>query len=83
MRALINLESQINFITGDEFAAKFLIENKANVNAMLRDDRQTALHLTAKFDAKSPIEVLKGMANISELLLKEGANVNAQDSKGK
>ena len=73
-----------NVFVGDEFSAKFLIENQANVNAASVEEKETALHLVATFDPKvTTPEVMEGMANVARLLVQKGANTNAQDKDGK
>lgn len=67
--------------SGDEYSAKFLIENKANVNAATLDEKETPLHLVASFNAEfTSTEVINGMACCAQILLSHGANPNAQDS---
>ena len=76
---------------GDEFAARFLIENGADVNAASALEKKTALHFAA---AHSPAaaavdsvlpssELLANMAYTTRQLLRHAANVNAQDTAGK
>ena len=65
---------------GDEFAAKFLIENGADVNSLLHDTGQTPLHLAASFII-SPTDnkTVESISHVTQLLLQRGATANAQD----
>lgn len=68
---------------GDEFAALFLINNGATVNAATYGEMQTPLHLTASFspNANNPV-VIQNMVKVAELLLQKGANTGQQDFQG-
>ncbi|XP_059177093.1 rabankyrin-5-like isoform X2 [Physella acuta] len=68
---------------GDEAAADFLIKNGCDTNLATHLDKETPLHMVAKFDPKitDPV-IITGMANIAKLLVHHKANVNAQDSTG-
>lgn len=78
---------------GDEFSATFLIKNGANGNAATHSEHVTPLHLTASFRPWSTSSMSKqnaskmasseGMARITDLLLENGANGDAQDSTGR
>lgn len=68
-------------VSGDEYSAKFLIENKANVNTPSKVEKETPLHLVASVRPNLPTpEQAQGMARISALLLQHSANANAKDS---
>ncbi|KAK7925651.1 hypothetical protein WMY93_007961 [Mugilogobius chulae] len=69
---------------GDEFASIFLIRHSAQVNAATVGAVETPLHLVCSFSPKKhSAEVMAGMAQIAEALLKAGANPNMQNSKGR
>ncbi|XP_077403637.1 rabankyrin-5 [Vanacampus margaritifer] len=69
---------------GDEFASVFLIRHSAQVNAATVGAVETPLHLVCSFSPKKhSAEVMSGMAQIAEALLKAGANANMQNSKGR
>uniref|UniRef100_A0A3Q3Q182 Ankyrin repeat and FYVE domain containing 1 n=1 Tax=Monopterus albus TaxID=43700 RepID=A0A3Q3Q182_MONAL len=69
---------------GDEFASIFLIRHSAQVNAATVGAVETPLHLVCSFSPKKhTVEVMSGMAQIAESLLKTGANPNMQNSKGR
>eukprot|EP00732_Lithocolla_globosa_P001299 Lithocolla_globosa_v1_NODE_619_length_3582_cov_6.544088.p1 type:complete len:1116 gc:universal NODE_619_length_3582_cov_6.544088:232-3579(+) len=57
---------------GDQVAAKFLINQGANLNVHCGSSRQTPLGLTAQL----------GLEDLVELMLSKGADVNAYDSSG-
>lgn len=68
----------------DEYSAKFLIENKANVNARTGTQQETALHMVASLNPEvMGSKVMEGMARVTEMLLKNGADANVQDKSGK
>ncbi|KAL4223226.1 Ankyrin repeat and FYVE domain-containing protein 1 [Mactra antiquata] len=68
---------------GDEFSASFLIRNKADVNMCTHLDKETPLHMTACFTPDvTSAEIIEGMSRTAELLLDNGANINAQDTSG-
>ncbi|KAJ8266348.1 hypothetical protein GJAV_G00129370 [Gymnothorax javanicus] len=69
---------------GDEFASTFLIQHSAQVNAATVGAVETPLHLVCSFNPKKHSkEIMNGMARITEVLLKAGANPNMQNSKGR
>ncbi|XP_077361814.1 rabankyrin-5 [Festucalex cinctus] len=69
---------------GDEFASVFLIRHSAQVNAATVGAVETPLHLVCSFSPKKhSADVMSGMAQIAEALLKAGANPNMQNSKGR
>uniref|UniRef100_A0A6P8I0Z8 Rabankyrin-5-like n=1 Tax=Actinia tenebrosa TaxID=6105 RepID=A0A6P8I0Z8_ACTTE len=81
-------------MNGDEFAATFLIKNGANVNAANHTQHITPLHLAASYRHWSPsmgtsnskaaqMTSAEGMARITALLLKNGANTDARDNEGR
>ncbi|XP_052802681.1 rabankyrin-5-like isoform X2 [Mya arenaria] len=68
---------------GDEFSASFLIKNKADVNMTTHLDKESPLHMAASFSpGVTSSEVLAGMARITEQLVNNNAQVNAQDTAG-
>jgi len=79
---------------GDEFAATFLIESGSNVKAVTISDKETALHLCAKYKpwsgtssyvkdrCDSNMTSSEGMARVCKLLVEKGADPNAQNSRG-
>lgn len=73
-----------SLLPGDEFASIFLIRHSAQVNAATVGAVETPLHLVCSFSPKKhSAEVMSGMAQIAEALLKTGANPNMQNSKGR
>ena len=63
---------------GDEYAAKFLIENKADMNMAMPNQREMPLHQAAQFSPHTcNKDVMTGMANMGRLMLQEGTQVNA------
>lgn len=47
-------------------------------------DKETPLHMTASFNPEmAGADVMAGMAKITEMLLNQGAVVNAQDTAGR
>ena len=70
-------------ILGDEYAARFLVNNGADVNTVSSDGQQSALHLSAMTGSGQDAAVCDGMAAIAAQLLKHGARINAQDADGK
>lgn len=71
-------------VLGDEFAAKFLIEQGCSTTLLLPDTRQTALHLVASYSGDTTTKtLLDGMTSVAELLIANGANVAAVDSTNK
>ena len=74
----------MSFIIGDEFSASFLISNKCNINMSTHLDKETPLHMVACFNPEvTGNDVIEGMARIGELLLNNGAHINAQDTAGR
>lgn len=74
----------LTLLQGDEFAAIFLIRHSAQVNAATVGAVETPLHLVCSFSPKKhSADVMSGMAQIAEALLKTGANPNMQNSKGR
>lgn len=72
------------FTSGDDYAASFLIENGADINACTPLDKVTGLHLVAQYEPSSCDEkTIEGMASVSRQLLKHGANPNAKDQDGR
>ena len=70
--------------SGDEFSAKFLIENRADVNSVTDRVKETPLHLAASFNPDvTDVKVMEGMSNVACTLLKTSAGANSQDSEGK
>ncbi|KAL5017224.1 hypothetical protein ScPMuIL_006813 [Solemya velum] len=68
---------------GDEFAAAFLIQNSADVNMCTHLDKETPLHLVARFNPDVTLpEVVEGMAKIAKMLVDHCANLDAQDTSG-
>ena len=68
-------------LSGDEYSAKFLIENKANVDTPSKSEKETPLHLVASVRPNLPTPgQAEGMARIAALLLQHSANANAKDS---
>ncbi|CAH1801017.1 unnamed protein product [Owenia fusiformis] len=68
---------------GDESSATFLIKNGADVNAATQMALQTALHLCAAFDPEiASTEVIRGMANVTKMLLENSVDLNKQDKDG-
>ena len=67
--------------SGDDYAARFLIENGANVNIALPESLLTPLHLAVlqSHDQLSP----SPMTGIVELLLQKAADANAHDSNSR
>ena len=63
---------------GDEFSARFLIENNCDVNAFTKLSRETALHFAATHESNAD-EESEGICKIAELLIEYGCKVNAQD----
>ena len=68
---------------GDEFSAKFLIENGANVSLTTSPNNRTALHMTAACEPEMADERKMLMSHISQCLLQHAASINAQDADGK
>ncbi|XP_054610200.1 rabankyrin-5 isoform X2 [Dunckerocampus dactyliophorus] len=69
---------------GDEFASIFLIRHSAQVNAATVGAVETPLHLVCSFSPKKhSADVMSGMTQIAQALLKAGANPNMQNSKGR
>ena len=75
--------NNIFLAVGDEFSAKFLIENGANVSLTTSPSNRTALHMTAAGEPGMADEGRMCMSRISQCLLQHAASVNAQDADGK
>lgn len=74
----------MSLYSGDDFAARFLINEGCDINTVLPSTNETALHLVASFGTKdeSP-ELLSGMTDIARLLLEKHAEANNTDCQGK
>lgn len=72
------------FYTGDEFASRFLIGSKADVNLVTFLDKESPLHMVANFNPDvTPITTLSGMADVARLILEAGGDANVQDASGR
>lgn len=68
---------------GDGFAAKFLLENKCNVNLTTKNTLDTALHYVCTFPEKtSDPNTFKEMLAMGEDILSRDVDVNKQNNKG-
>lgn len=67
------------FFAGDDCAARFLLENGANVSQREKTANRTPLHVIAAAHYASK-QVLENMAEVTRALLDGGACPNAQDS---
>lgn len=68
---------------GDGFAAKFLLENKCDVNLTTRGSEDTALHLICTFSKEtSDLEVYTEILDVGRKILSLEVDVNKQNSKG-
>jgi len=67
--------------SGDDYAARFLIENGADVNIALPKSLLTPLHL-AVFQSREQLSA-NPMTGIVELLLQKSADPNALDSNSR
>ncbi|XP_063628854.1 rabankyrin-5 [Cydia splendana] len=67
----------------DSFSAKFLVDNGADCNLTTKEEGDTALHLIAGLTASScDEETMDQMAEIAEVMIEKGADINRQNRKG-
>ncbi|XP_054279848.1 rabankyrin-5-like [Macrosteles quadrilineatus] len=68
---------------GDDYAARFLLEQGASVSLTTPDNGDTALHMIAACSPDTTMEeTLTAMVDIAKLLLDRGLDPNLQNKKG-
>lgn len=67
----------------DAFSAKFLVENGADSNLTTKEESDTALHLIAALTTNScDEEAMEQLAEVAEIMIDQGADINKQNRKG-
>ncbi|KAH9641473.1 hypothetical protein HF086_006089 [Spodoptera exigua] len=67
----------------DAFSAKFLVDNGADPSLTTKEEGDTALHLIASLTSSScDEETMEQMAEIAEVMVQKGADINRQNRKG-
>ncbi|KAJ0173068.1 hypothetical protein K1T71_011244 [Dendrolimus kikuchii] len=67
----------------DAFSAKFLVDNGADTNHTTKEEGDSALHLIASLTSSScDEETMEQMAEIAEVMIQKGVDINRQNKKG-